>query len=124
MVESFKERVTRTNADLIKVFNKSLKTMLRVNKERGDCWRGVGLKGSFLEVRNMFFRARNLIWEQDPPTDKVELERWKKDVVNALEDLRNYTMLSELSVMEENWWGVGDDREFQNETDYTTREKF
>lgn len=112
---SFDERVAKTSADIVKVFNKSLSTMLKKNKERGDCWRGVGLKGSFLEVRTMFFRARHLIWEQEPPTDKDELERWKADVVNALEDLRNYTMLAELSVVEENWYGEGDDGEFQHE---------
>lgn len=114
-MDDFSDRVAKTEVDIVRVFGESLNTMLEKNRERGDCWRGVGLKGSFLEIRTMFFRARHLIWEQEPPTDKYELIRWKADVVNALEDLRNYTMLAELSVMEENWYGEGDDSEFKHE---------
>ena len=100
------DRVKKTNEDLKTVFERSLDTMLKVNEQRGDAWRGVGLKGCYLEIRTMFLRLRNLCWYKKACANPTEYDEWKAAVVNALEDLRNYTMLAELSILEDNIEGI------------------
>ncbi len=88
-----------------KILDSSFNEMKEKNRQRGDCWRGVGLKGSFLEIRSMFFRLRNLAWRIDPPVDPKLLKIYKKELYNVLMDLRNFTILAEMAVVEENWEG-------------------
>jgi hypothetical protein len=99
-----KERVEDTKQQITMFLNKSLLVMLEKNAQRGDAWRNSGLLGQFVEIHSMYFRLRNLVWETkcQPLKDKAE---WKAQIVNALEDLRNFTMLAELCVLEENWDG-------------------
>lgn len=104
--KDFEERVKKTNIDLAEIFSKSLTTMLKVNEQRGDAWRGVGLIGCYLEIRTMFLRLRNLCWHKKASANPTEHAEWKAAVINALEDLRNYTMLAELSIMEDNLEGI------------------
>jgi hypothetical protein len=108
---NFQERVEKTESELRLVFENSLKIMIKKNRERGDCWRDVGLIGSFLEVRTMYFRLRALVWDNPVKIGDEDYLDWKKEVKNALEDLRNYTMLAELSLDEDNIKGKGDDSE-------------
>lgn len=105
------KKIIKTENELRTVFEHSLQVMLNKNRERSDCWRSVGLIGSFLEIRTMYVRLRALVWEIEPPsTVSIEYHHWKLEVKNALEDLRNYTMLAELSLEDDNIRGVGDDQ--------------
>jgi hypothetical protein len=86
-------------------FARSLAIMLQKNRDRGDAWRGSGLMGQFIEIHSMYCRLRNLIWEMGPPDGEISNSVWTAEVMNALEDLRNFTMLGELCVLEQNWKG-------------------
>lgn len=78
--------------------------MLKKNAGRGDAWRNSGLLGQFIEIHSMYFRLRNLIWETaGKPFGNID--DWKAQVSNALEDLRNFTMLAELCLLEDNYNG-------------------
>jgi len=99
-----------------KISEESTAIMLRVNKERGSCSQSIGLLGLFLEVRTMYLRLRSLVWDCDP-IHIEDKEKWKADVKNALQDLRNYTILSEIALIEDNMKGVGDDFELKERKD-------
>ena len=97
------------------LMEKSMKILEDKNRERNDCWRGVGLRGAFLEIRSMFFRLRTYMWDTPiPPICTEAYEKWKKEVENSLEDLRNFTLLAELSLNEDNIEGKGYDREYDD----------
>ena len=89
----------------------SLSIMVRKNRQRGDCWRGTGVAGAFIEMRAIFFRLRNMIWDPGPPADlsSEEYKTWKADVIDAMRDLRNFTILGELSAEDDNLKGTGDE---------------
>lgn len=88
----------------------SLSIMITKNKQRGDCWRGTGVVGAFMEMRAIFFRLRNLIWEPGPPDrEHADYNTWKADVIDAMRDLRNFTILGELSAEDDNLKGTGDE---------------
>ena len=98
------ERIEKTEKDIKDVFEKSIQVMLKKNRQRGDCWRSSGLQGQFVEIHSMYNRLRNLIWEIG---NKMDNKDWKDQVANALEDLRNFTMLAELCLDENNFKGDG-----------------
>ena len=94
----------------------STRIMMRKNEERGNAAQDVGLLGLFLEIRTMYLRLRNLVW--DTELEKIEnpfvfdadkRAKWKKDVRNALQDLRNYTVLAEIAMLDDNFIGVDKD---------------
>lgn len=96
---NLKERIKKTEKDIEKYFENSKKIMLEKNRQRGDCWRNSGLLGQFIEIHSMYFRLRNLIWETKYERES-DLPLWKEQVTNALEDLRNFTILAELCLAE------------------------
>jgi hypothetical protein len=55
----------------------------------------------------MFMRLKVLIWDRgEPPTiDMVEYKEWIEDVRNALVDMRNFTVLGELCLDDQNIMG-------------------
>lgn len=101
---------------IIALVKESTKIMLRKNRERGNVAQEVGLLGLFLEVRTMFLRLRNLVWDKDlshlenplfmPADARV---KWTKDVRNALQDLRNYAVLAEMALLDKNYKGGNDE---------------
>lgn len=100
-----KQRIIKTEDDIKRIFDNSLSVMLEKNSQRGDCWRNSGLLGQFIEIHSMYFRLRNLIWEIGPPILEHEYNNWEEQVRNALEDLRNFTMLGELCLIDDNFNG-------------------
>jgi hypothetical protein len=127
MKPELEERIKDTEKCIEEYFERSKTTMLQKNQERGDCWRNSGLLGQFIEIHSMYFRLRRLIWDMGRPRKpgkpiskggfvnmKAALEYsnfyhdlfvWKDQITNALEDLRNFTMLAELCLEEDNWRG-------------------
>jgi len=106
----FQGDVEETDAMIKKIFDDSLRMMLEKNRSRGDCWRGVGLKGAFLEIRASFMRLKNLAWYGSAPVlhgDEAVLE-YKKELLNVLVDLRCFAVLGEMSVLTDNWEGDDD----------------
>jgi len=101
------KRIEDTEEQIKRYMEKSLNTMLTKNKQRGDCWRNSGLLGQFVEIHSMYFRLRNLIWDMKDHTffNQKEYEEWKLQVINALEDLRNFTLLGEMCVIDKNFDG-------------------
>lgn len=102
-MSDIKERIENTEHDIKEIMVSSVCIMLKKNKQRGDAWRFSGLIGQFIEIHSMYKRLRNLIWEIDTPkigTD--ERVEWDKQIKNALEDLRNFTMLAEICLNENN----------------------
>ncbi len=99
------ERIRRTENDINKYFEKSKDTMIEKNRQRGDCWRQSGLLGQFIEIHSMYNRLRNLIWEGELEGELNALPDWKEQVTNALEDMRNFTILAELCLAEDNMKG-------------------
>lgn len=96
-------RIVETEQALRLYMTNSLNTMLGKNRDRGDCWRNSGILGQFIEIHSMYFRLRNLIYEMEIPNpDSPEWKKWSDQVQNALEDLRNFTMLCELCLQEKN----------------------
>lgn len=97
------ERMESTEIKIKEYYEQSLAIMLKKNRDRGDCWRNSGLKGQFIEIHSMYFRLRNLIWEKGmPDPSSEEWESFTKQVANALEDMRNFTMLAEMCLQEKN----------------------
>lgn len=101
---------------IIALVKESTRIMLRKNEERGGCSQEVGLLGLFLEVRTMYLRLRNLVWDRDLTVmenpfymDADARVKWIKDTRNALQDLRNYTILAEIAVLDKNFKGGTDD---------------
>ncbi len=101
---------------IIALVKESTRIMIRKNEERGNCAIEVGLLGMFLEVRTMYLRLRNLVWDKDltmidKPVymDADARAKWTKDVRNALQDLRNYTVLAEIALLDKNFKGGKDD---------------
>lgn len=103
MKEELMKRMLITEEQIKSFFKQSEETMVRKNRERGDCWRQSGLLAEFIEIHSMYFRLRNLIWESKiPDVGSNEWKIWYNQVKNALEDLRNFTVLGELCLMEKN----------------------
>ena len=94
-----------TTSELILDLNmRSLNIMLKKNRQRGDAWRGSGLVGTFIDIHSMYARLRKLIWDMGSEASLKD-EVWIAEVKNALQDMRNFTILSELCLEEENWKG-------------------
>ena len=105
MSEDLDSRKVRTEVEIRRIFEDSMQVMLEKNRQRGDCWRNSGLIAQFVEIHSMYFRLRNLIWEDKesiPDADSDKWTEWEQQVANALEDLRNFTMLAELCLQERN----------------------
>lgn len=115
MDKELTERIAQTGRMIDGYMEKSKKTMLQKNADRGDCWRNSGLLGQFVEIHSMYFRLRRLIWDMGPPelifkdgpisTDWDNWVAWADQVENALEDMRNFTMLAEMCLKEGNFKG-------------------
>ncbi len=95
---------------ILDCLEKSTSIMLDRNTKRGDAWRGSGLMGQFIEIYSMCARLRRLIWDQGLPGDTTlttaaGVDRWKDQVIDALRDMRNFTILAEFSIEEDNWKG-------------------
>lgn len=114
------KRIQNTEKQIEEYFERSKATMLQKNRDRGDCWRNSGLLGQFIEIHSMYFRLRRLIWDMGRPKKPSSFDRdfvnkthqqandmlhWEEQVRNALEDLRNFTMLAEMCLEEDNWKG-------------------
>lgn len=98
-----KNRIENTEKQVNEFFEKSKKIMLEKNKQRGDCWRGSGLMGQFIEIHSMYSRLRVLIYESEiPEKGSILYDEWRAQVENALEDLRNFTILGEMCLAENN----------------------
>jgi len=94
------------------VLSITAKRLKEANTKRGNAWEDIGLQGLFLEVRTMYLRLRNLVWDElankDKDWDRFTQEH-KKRVANCLLDLRAYATLAELAVQDDNYFGVCDD---------------
>ncbi len=102
------KRIEDTEKQVKEFFDKSMEIMLEKNRQRGDCWRGSGLLGQFIEIHSMYSRLRVLIYSDTiPPKDSPNYRIWKDQVANALEDLRNFTVLGEMCLREGNLKGEG-----------------
>lgn len=108
------QRIADTEEKLNAYMAKSLATMLEKNRGRGDAWRASGVMGQFVEIHSMYNRLRNLVWELGAPKGvqaawdngtRQDNNDWVLQVQNALEDLRNFTMLAEMCLEEGNWAG-------------------
>lgn len=116
------EKARHEANEIIRIAESSVNTMLRKNEERGNCSGDVGLLGLFLETRTMYLRLRNLVWDKGPPPVKTEeYLNWKVAVQNALEDCRNYTILAEIALKNDNLKGDGDDSELEAKTVQASR---
>lgn len=99
-----KDRIQQTEEQIKKYFQESMDVMIEKNKQRGDCWRNAGLIAQFVEIHSMYFRLRNLIWNKFGNAQAFDPE-WNEQVINALQDMRNFTILAELCVEERNMGG-------------------
>jgi hypothetical protein len=90
---------------ILDIVKRSTDIMIEKNSQRGNASRQIGLLGLFLEVRTMYLRLRHLVWDTDPDNRK---ENWMSDVKNALQDLRNYTILAEIALQDGNFKGSND----------------
>jgi len=108
-MEELNRRISESEKKIKEYFKTSQDTMLEKNKQRGDCWRGNGLVGQFTEIHTIYFRLRHLIWLRSPDgltfKSTKELMEWEAQVQNALEDMRNFTILAELCLHEGNLKG-------------------
>jgi len=103
-IEELEIRTRDTEVKIRKFFDDSIKTMVKKNKDRGDCWRNSGLLAQFIEIHSMYFRLRNLIYLKGWPNE--DIDGWKDQVNNALEDMRNFTVLAQICVEENNYKGI------------------
>jgi hypothetical protein len=119
--------MTETISEVNERFDCVLKTtgyrLKSANTKRGDSWRDIGAIGLFLEVRTMYLRLRDMVWNEltdkerplgefgsEDPDDIIE---HRKRVFDCLTDLRAYTVLLELAVRDENYFGTGDDTQLE-----------
>ena len=98
------EKVKRTEIRIKTLVEESTKIMIKKNTDRVDAWKGSGLWGQFIEIYSMFMRLKVLIWDKGVPSriDMIEHNDWKEDIRNALVDMRNFTILAELCLEDEN----------------------
>jgi len=114
MDDEFETRVANTEALLREFFDESTDIMIKKNRDRGDAWRGSGLLGQYVEIYSMYRRLDVLVWKMGWPV-QGEHERddsfrnrkgeWRDQVENALVDMRNFTMLAQLCLFEDNYRG-------------------
>jgi len=83
------------NPRLVERIRQAAQIMVEKNTARGDCWRAVGVAGGFVELHTCYNRLRTLLWDRPLHLDDPE---WMADVENALQDMRNFTVLIELSL--------------------------
>lgn len=96
---------------IAEVVKASTDIMIDRNTKRGDAWRGSGLLGNFIDIHTRYSRLKKLIWDQGLPCDSStintteQLDIWLEQVVDTLRDIRNFTILAEFNIIEENWKG-------------------
>ena len=109
-----KQKMKMTEARINKLVHDSLEIMIRKNRERTDAWKGSGLMGQFIEIYSMYIRLKVLIWDNPPEKNVdgvlnlVQYKLWCEDVRNALVDMRNFTVLAELCLEDDNIYGDSD----------------
>lgn len=102
-INNYELRKKDTEAKIRMYFENSMSIMINKNNQRGDCWRNSGLVAQFIEIHSMYFRLRNLIYEEKiPEFNSSEWIDWAGQAMNALEDMRNFTILAELCITEGN----------------------
>ncbi len=89
------EPIAGVNLRMVERIRQAAQVMVEKNTARGDCWRSVGVLGGFLELHTCYNRLRTLLWDRVPRLDDP---RWCADVENALQDMRNFTILIELAM--------------------------
>jgi hypothetical protein len=105
-MESIEKRIESTEKQIKKYFDNSMRIMISKNRQRGDCWRMSGLKAQVIEIHSMYFRLRNLVLEMEAPGKNSDgWNEWADQIQNALEDMRNFTILAELCLLEKNLIG-------------------
>jgi len=82
--------------------NRSNRVLKERNAVRGPIYKDVGYKGAFLEMRTCMARLRKALWEKERPDDLMERVQWNREVLDSLRDLRNFTILAEICVIEDN----------------------
>lgn len=87
----------------------STEVMIEKNKQRADCWRPVGLMGTYIEIKSIYYRLHQLIWKQQCFPLDGDVDKWYNQVSDALGDLRNFTTLADICLIEQNLFG--DDNE-------------
>jgi hypothetical protein len=106
--------IERSELSIRNIFKESQEMMLRKNRERGDCWKAVGLVGTYIEIKSMFYRLKGIIWDGLMLSKRDGLilskrafldEKEKAEVLNCLQDIRNFTILAELSINDDNFFG-------------------
>lgn len=118
-----------TNIDIIneKINNVLRNTGVRLkaaNAERGNAWENIGLLGLFLEVRTMYLRLRNLVWDEFMNVRINEMTpEHKKRVADCLLDLRAYTVLTELAMQDNNFFGNDNDKSLAGRIPHARYEK-
>ena len=93
----------KTENEIEKVVAESTRIMIKKNRERGDCWRATGLRGQFIDIHTCYNRLRTSVWTKGLPPDKRA--EWAADVLDSLRDMRNYTVLAEMCLAEDNYDG-------------------
>lgn len=110
--------ISNNKADGIKVANDRIDGVLRItaarlkaaNTKRDNAWENIGLLGLFLEVRTMYLRLRSLVWGEFIKGKASDMTtEHKKRALDCLLDLRAYTVLAEMALQDNNYYGSGDD---------------
>jgi hypothetical protein len=100
------EKVRQTALRIKKLVDESTEIMIQKNQERTDAWKGTGLIGQLVEIYSMYMRLKVLVWDMNPiAAESYMYVEWKEDVRNALVDLRNFTVLGELCLDDDNILG-------------------
>lgn len=109
------EKIAAVNARIEAVLQKTATRLKAANAKRGNAWEGIGVVGLFLEVRTMYLRLRHQIWDEivvnRPITaadDNFFSEEHLDRVLDTLLDMRAYSVLTELAIMDKNYTGKGD----------------
>jgi len=101
------QRMIETERQIKAVVADSTAIMVEKNRQRGDAWRGSGLLGQFIEIYSMYQRLKNLLWDIGPDEFRnlTDNKAWFEAILNALQDMRNFTILAELCLKEKNYDG-------------------
>ena len=113
-----KETIAEVNDRIDCILKRTGGRLKSANTKRGDAWRDIGAIGLFLEVRTMYLRLRDMVWDQltadgrgEFGEDPISVADHRKRVFDCLLDLRAYAVLLEMAVWDENYFGTGDDHQ-------------
>jgi len=99
----------KTDERIVRIFNNSMQIMRRKNAERGDCWKYVGLLGTFVEIKSMYYRLKAIFWDKYKTNyDANYFEKNKEEIRNCLVDIRNFTIIAEMALDDLNIDGIAD----------------